>query len=95
VQARYLIHCITRSDLMNHDRRISHIGGVNPDGSHWRMRVDDAIAAIEGGRWGFYIERGGREVPVVVAVSRYGSKYIKTAEDKLHPDSMLTLPECG
>lgn len=91
---RYLINCINRSDLMNHDRRIRHIGGVNPDGAHWRMSADDAVAAIEAGRWTFYIERNGRELPVVVAVSKYGSRYIKTAEDKLHPDSLLALPEC-
>jgi hypothetical protein len=95
VQERYLIHCISRSDLMNHDRRISHVGGVNRDGTHWRLSVDDTISAIETGRWSFYIVQGGRELPVAITVSKYGSKYIKTAEDKLHPDSLLALPECG
>ena len=95
MQGRYLIHCINRSDLMNHDRRISYIGGVNLDGAHWKIAVDQAIAAIEAGRWSFYVRRNGRDLAVVVALSKYGSKYIKTAEDPLHPESLLTLPECG
>ena len=79
---------------MNHDRRLRGIGGVNPDGTHWRVDEADAITAIEAGRWSFYIELDGREVAVVIAVSRYGGKYLKGAGDKLHPDSLLALPEC-
>jgi hypothetical protein len=91
---RYLIHCVVRSDLLNHDRRLRAVGGVNPDGAHWRLGEAEAVAAIEAGRWSFSVESGGREQPVVVAVSRYGSKYLKGAGDALHPDSLLALPEC-
>jgi hypothetical protein len=80
---------------MNHDRRIASISGVNPDGAHWSITVEEAIAAIEAGKWSFYIDRGGRQLPVVIAVSKYGSKYIKTTADTLQPDSLLALPECG
>jgi hypothetical protein len=95
VVARYQIRCISRTALMNHDRRIAGIGGVNPDGAHWSITVEEAIAAIEAGRWSFYIERGGQQLLVVVAVSKYGSKYIRTAADTLQPESLLALPECG
>ena len=91
---RYLIHCISRSDRLNHDRRIRGVGGVNPDGAHWRLSEAAAIAAIEAGSWSFYLAVDGREVAVVVAVSKYGSKYLKGAGDALHPDSLLALPEC-
>jgi hypothetical protein len=80
---------------MNHDRRISHVGGVNPDGAHWQIGVNEVIVAIETGRWTFYIRRNGRDLAVIVALSKYGSKYIKTADDALHPESLLSLPECG
>jgi hypothetical protein len=94
VPRRYLIHCVTRSDRLNHDRRIRGIGGVNLDGAHWRIREAEAIAAIEDGRWSFFVIAGGRERPVVVAVSKYGSKYLKGADDGRQPDSLLALPDC-
>ena len=80
---------------MNHDRRIHSVGGVNPDGAHWQIREAEAIAASEAGRWNFFVTAGGRDVPVIVAVSKYGSKYLKGAGDALQPDSLLALPECG
>jgi hypothetical protein len=96
VPVRYLIHCVSRSDRLNHDRRIRGIGGVNPDGAHWRISEAEAIAAIEAASWSFYVVTAGhRELPVIVAVSKYGSKYLKCAGDGLQPDSLLALPECG
>jgi hypothetical protein len=91
----YRISCIHRSDRLNHDRRIRSIGGVNPDGSRWKISQDSAIAGIESGRWTFYISQDGRDVEIIVAISRYGGKYIKAADDTgPHPDSLLALPEC-
>jgi hypothetical protein len=94
VAGRYLIRCVTRSDRLNHDRRIRIIGGVNPDGAHWQISEAEVIAAIEAGRWSFYVDAEGRELPVIVAVSKYGSKYLKGIADSLQPDSLLALPEC-
>jgi hypothetical protein len=94
VPARYLICCVTRTDRLNHDRRIRRIGGVNPDGAHWQISEAEAIAAIETDRWHFYVREEGSDLPVVVAVSKYGSKYLKGSTDGLHPESLLALPEC-
>jgi len=92
---RYQIQCVGRSDSMNHDRRIRCIGGVNADGARWQISEEAAIAGIEAGRWRFYLSRAGRDIDIVVATSKYGSKYIKTAEDEgLHPEGLLTLPSC-
>lgn len=95
MRERYLIRCISRTDLVNHDRRIRAVGGVNPDGAHWKISVAEAVAAIEAGQWQFYIRDGGRELDIVVAVSKYGSKYLKSAVDSLQPERLLTLPECN
>ena len=93
--ARYLICCVSRTDLLNHDRRIRGVGGVNPDGARWHIDQAEAIAAIEEGRWSFYVEQDGRAAPIVIAVSKYGSKYLKCGRDVLQPDSLLGLPECS
>lgn len=94
VPRRYLIHCVVRSDRLNHDRRILGIGGVNLDGAHWRVSEAEAIAAVEAGRWRFFVEARGRELPIVVAISKYGSKYLKGVDDDLQPETLLALPEC-
>ena len=93
--SRHQIHCVKRSDRLNHDRRIRSLGGVNPDGAHWAITEQAAIAGIEAGRWEFYVSRAGEELDIVVATSKYGNKYIKAAGDGLHPDILLSLPECG
>ena len=95
MRGRYLIHCVVRSDLLNHDRRLRRIGGVNPDGAHWQISEAEAITAIEAGRWSFYVLSAGRALPVIVAVSKYGGKYLEGAGDGLQPESLLALPECS
>lgn len=91
---RYQIHCIKRSDFGNHDRRIRSVGGVNADGARWTISEAAAIGGIEAGRWNFYLRRDGNDIEVVIAVSRHGNKYLKGAEDGLHPESLLALPAC-
>jgi hypothetical protein len=94
VPGRFLIRCINQSDRLNHDRRIRSISGVNADGAHWRISEAEAIAAIESGRWSFHVHAGSRDIAVVIAISKYGIKYLKGAGDGLHPASLLALPEC-
>lgn len=48
----------------------------------------------ESGKWQFYVSVGGLTVDVIVATSQYGHKYIKTLADGVHPDNLLSLPEC-
>ena len=91
---RHQICCINRSDRLNHHQRIRSLGGVNPDGSRWKIGEAAAIAGIEAGNWGFFVARDGREIEIVVAVSKYGSKYLKAGADGLQPETLLALPEC-
>ncbi len=93
--ALYRIHCVTPSDRFNHHQRLRRLGGVNPDGARWRIGEAEAIAGIEAGRWRFVVAYRGRDWEVEVATSKYGTKYLKTAADTLHPDSLLALPHCG
>jgi hypothetical protein len=75
--------------------RISHIGGVNPDGTRWLLRQSDAIAAIKQGSWRFYVEnRRGQRAGVVVA-THLGREYLKTEADGLQPDGLVSLVDGG
>ena len=86
--------CINKSDRPNPHERILSIGGRNTDGTAWKLSQQDAIDGIESGNLSFYVNRGGRIVNVIVAVSRYGHKYLKTEADGERPDNLLSLPEC-
>ncbi|HVC53940.1 MAG TPA: DUF3892 domain-containing protein [Stellaceae bacterium] len=92
--SRYQICCVTRSEFLNHHQRLRQVGGVNRDGSWWKISEAAAIEGIEEGRWQFFVADAGRRWDVVVATSKYGRKYIKTEVDGLQPENLLRLPEC-
>jgi hypothetical protein len=88
------ISCINKTNRSSAHERIQSIGGVNSDGSRWKMPESQAIQDIKSGRYAFYVERPvGRRVTVIIA-SRLGSEYLKTEADGEQPDNLLALPEC-
>ncbi|MGH6660137.1 MAG: DUF3892 domain-containing protein [Rhodospirillales bacterium] len=88
------VRCINKSDRPNPHERITHIGGTNADGTRWRITQESAIEGIETDKWNFYVEVDGDRVEVIVAVSRYENKYLKTEADGDMPNNLLSLPEC-
>lgn len=88
------ISCIRKQPRNNPFERIEAVGGVNADGTRWRMPVERAISGIEAGKWQFYVASHPKSVWVVIAVSRSGQKYLKTEADGEEPNNLLSLPEC-
>ena len=90
---RVEIGCINKSDRFNPHERILNVGGVNTDGTRWKLSQTEAIHYIVQDTYLFYVNRGGNMVYVVIA-SQYGWKYLKTTADGEQPDNLLSLPEC-
>jgi hypothetical protein len=88
------IKCINKQDRPNPHERITHVGGY--DGGAWKMTQAQAIAHIEAGSRKFWVKPPNfkESVWVVVAVSRFGNKYLKTAADGEGENNLLSLPEC-
>lgn len=86
------IKCINKLDRLNPHERITHVGGFTD--KQWKITQQDAINHIEADRWKFYVHVGGKSVWVVVGISRFGNKYLRTEDDGEDQNNLLSLPEC-
>lgn len=89
------VKCVNKSDRSNPHERILSIGGTNPNGTPWKLPLQDAISGIESGKWQFYVSVGGKSVWVVIAKSAQGHKYLKTDADGEYTNNLLNLTECS
>jgi len=92
--SRHQIRCIKKTDRFNAHERIRAVGGMNDNGTNWELTQEQAIQGIEAGKWKFFVAVRGHIVNVIVSVSRFGNKYLKTEADGEQPNNLLSLPEC-
>jgi histone H3/H4 len=82
------VTCINKTDRKNPHERIRAIGG-----SGWHHNESDAISYIENYTYEYYVHVGKDTVDVIIA-KHEGRKYLKTENDGIQPDNLLSLPEC-
>ena len=51
------IRFVNKTGRTSADDRIHYFGGINADGSRWKLTQEGAIAGIEDGRWRFWMFR--------------------------------------
>lgn len=89
----YTVSCINKDDRMDAYRRITHIGGAGI--FPWKFSTAEAIRLIEAGSAVFTVDRPFLpSTKVVVSVSSYGHKYLRTEADGEEPNNLLSLQEC-
>ena len=91
---RFRIKCVNRTGYSAVHQKIRFIGGLNADGSAWKLSQEKAVDSIGNGKFRLYLVVDRRPVSLIVATLNHGHKYLKAETDPEEPNSLLNLPEC-
>ena len=88
------IRCINRTGNNAVFHKIRFIGGINDDGSRWKLSQQMAVDLIQSGKYHLYVVVNRKPLSVIVGTSPDGLKYLKAEIDAEEQSSLLNLPEC-
>lgn len=89
---RFQVFSLNRSNSNIPNEIILSIGGVNSNGTFWRISQTTAIEGILSGKWSFYVLYNGVEIDVVLG--KFNNQYyLKSNIDNEIPSVLLSLPE--
>jgi hypothetical protein len=90
------IFCSTKDHRLDPYECVTYIGGLNDDGSPWRLSIAEAVEGIRARRWEFYVlGSSGEKIWLHITVSRDGHEYLKTFADRDVPYLLLSQPSCA
>jgi hypothetical protein len=93
MQKRVLVTWIKKGKGFDPHERILSLGGPDWKGRKWELPQSEVITLIESGAKMFYMSAGGLTEDLVIAKTRSGHKYLKSIDDTMQPEILLTLPE--
>jgi hypothetical protein len=91
------ITCITKDNGQHYDRHeaIQYLGWVNEQTrTTGRSSREQMIQFLENRGAAFTRDGFGNVAYLVIRISPYGNKYVKTIADGKESDNLLALPEC-
>jgi hypothetical protein len=92
------ITCINkdRGDHYDPHLGITHLGWLNESTrAQGKSTRSQMIEFIEGGGIAYVKDRFGKIARLVVRISRFGNKYVKTVADNRETNNLLELMECA
>jgi Protein of unknown function (DUF3892) len=87
-RSRFRIRCVNRTGHSAVHQKIRFIGGLNSDGSAWKLSQEMAVDSMENEKCQLYLVVGRQPVLVIVAASHHGHKYLKAETDPEEPTSL-------
>ena len=91
---RFRIKCVNRTGYSAVHQKSRFIGGLNSDGSAWKLSQEKAVDSIGNGTLQLYLVVDREPVSVIVATLNHGRKYLKAETDPEERSLLLNLPEC-
>jgi hypothetical protein len=93
-RSKVRIRCINRTGHSAVFQKIRFIGGINEDGSTWKLSQQMAVDLIQSGEYQLYVVVNRKPLAVIVGTSADGQNYLKAEIDTEEPTSLLNSPEC-